>query len=252
MKTLLTPYFLEKYKPDFHAIKKKGWLENLYKGDNQEQNKVITILNKQVADFVQASITQNKLPIAIGGDCHKTFGVLKGLNNLGINPALLWLDAHGDFNTYKTSPSGFVGGMSLAILTGREEPGLLADHELKPLKEEKVIIYDRRNLDEKEAIALVRSKVRQPENLQELLEECNKEKEIYLHLDADIINPIDAPAMLYASSGGPRLPEIKGFLKSIKEKVVAISVTMWEPSLDKDKRTEKAVFELMQVFDDKD
>jgi len=72
MKIILTPYFLEKYKPDFHAIKKEGWFENLYKGDNQEQNKVITILNKQVADFVQTSINQNKLPVAIGGDCHKT------------------------------------------------------------------------------------------------------------------------------------------------------------------------------------
>ena len=249
MQVLLTPYFLEIYKPDFHAIKKEGWLENLYKGDDQEQNKVITILNKQVADFVQASITQDKFPVAIGGDCHKTFGVLKGLNSCGLNPALLWLDAHGDFNTFETTPSGFVGGMSLAILTGHEEPGLLADHELEPLKEEKVIIFDRRNLDEKEAIALANSKVRQPENLPELLEECNKEKEIYLHLDTDIINPVDAPAMLYAASGGPRLPELKEFLKSIKEKIVAVSITMWEPSLDKDKQTEKAVFELIQLFD---
>jgi len=249
MQVLLTPYFLEKYKPDFHSIKKEEWIENLYKGNDDKQNKVITVLNKQVADFVQTSITQNKLPVAIGGDCHKTFGVTKGLYNCGFNPALLWLDAHGDFNTIKTSPSGFVGGMSLAILTGHEDPGLLADHELEPLPEEKVILYDRRNLDEKEGIALTNSNIRQPENLKELFAECEKEKEIYLHLDADIINPLDAPAMLYASSGGPSLSELKGFLKSIKEKIVAVSVTMWEPSLDKDKQTEKAVFELLSIFD---
>jgi arginase len=248
MQILFTPYFLEKYKPDFHAIKKDGWLENLYKGDD-EQNKVITFLNKQVADFVQTSVTQNKFPVAIGGDCHKTFGVMKGLNNCGINPALLWLDAHGDFNTFETTPSGFVGGMSLAILTGREEPALLHDLDLNPLPEERVIIYDRRNLDPEEAVQLEKSKVRQPENLKELFNECKKEKEIYIHLDADIINPIDAPAMLYKTSGGPRLSALKEFLKSIKEKTVAVSVTMWEPSLDKDKTTEKAVFELLYIFD---
>ncbi len=249
MQVLFTPYFLEKYKPDFLAIKKEGWLENLYKGNDEEQNKVITILNKQVADFVQTSITKNKLPIAIGGDCHKTFGVMKGLNNCGLNPALLWLDAHGDFNTYKTTPFGFVGGMSLAILTGREEPDLLRGLNLNPLPEKRVILYDRRNLDEDEAIQLTKSKIRQPENLQELLNECNKEKEIYVHLDADIINPIDAPAMLYKAFGGPRLSELKKFFDAIKEKVVAISVTMWEPSLDKDKQTEKAVLELIKVFE---
>ena len=174
---------------------------------------------------------------------------MKGLNSCGIKPALLWFDAHGDFNTFKTTESGFVGGMSLAILTGRETPEMLSNLSLNPLPEERVIIYDKRNLDEKEAGALANSKVRQPVSLDELIKECKKEKEIYLHLDADIINPLDAPAMLYAASGGPRLSELKEFLNSIKEKIVAVSVTLWEPSLDKDKRTEKAVFELLDIFD---
>jgi arginase len=171
-----------------------------------------------------------------------------GLNNCGLKPALLWLDAHGDFNTFKTTPSGFVGGMSLAILTGREEPELLRDIDLNPLPEERVIIYDRRDLDPEESVQLAKSKIRQPENLLELLKECNKETEIYLHLDADIINPVDAPAMLYQSTGGPRLSELKKFFETIKEKVIAVSVTMWEPSLDKNKQTEKAMFELISIF----
>ena len=245
---LLTPYFLEKYKTDFHSIRKEGWLENLYNDKNQEQNKIITSLNKKVADFVQASLDKKRLPVAIGGDCHKTLGVMKGLNSCSLSPALLWLDSHGDFNTVETSPSGFVGGMSLAILTGHEDPALLVDHELNPVPEEKVILFDRRNLDKEEAVALAKSNIRQPENLQELLKECNKEKEIYLHLDTDIINPVDAPAMLYTSPGGPRLQELKDFLKSIKEKIIAVSVNMWEPKLDKDKKTEKAVMELITIL----
>jgi arginase len=248
MQILFTPYLLEKYKPDYHSIKKEDWAENLYKGSDEEQNKVISTLNKQVADIVQTTISQNKFPVAIGGDCHKTFGVMKGLNNCEISPALLWLDAHGDFNTFETSPSGFVGGMSLAILTGRESPELLQNLDLIPLSEERVIIFDGRNLDEAEGIQLKKSKVRQPENLEELLKECNKEKEIYIHLDADIINPLDAPAMLYQAKGGPRLSELKKFFETIKEKVVAISVTMWEPSLDKDKQTEKAVLGLLKYL----
>lgn len=249
MKVMLTPYFLEKYKSDYHSVRKDGWVENTYKGNSQEFNEIITALNRQIAGFVQGNVDKNILPVSIGGDCHKTFGVLKGLNSSGINPTLLWLDAHGDFNTHKTSPSGFVGGMSLAILTGHEEPELLRKLNLNSISEEKVIIFDRRNLDPEEAVQLKNSKIRQPDNLHSLIEECKKETKIYLYIDADIINTIDAPAMLYQAEGGPRLSELKKFIKEIKEKIVAVSVTLWEPNLDSNKQTESAVLELIQLCD---
>ena len=37
--------------------------------------------------------------------------------------ASLWLDAHGDFNTPETTPSGFLGGMCLAAACGRWDAG---------------------------------------------------------------------------------------------------------------------------------
>lgn len=249
MQVMLTPYFLEKYNSDYHTVKKDGWVENIYEDGSREFNEIITTLNKQIARFIQNSLNENILPVSIGGDCHKTFGVLKGLNNCGINPTLLWLDAHGDFNTHKTSPSGFVGGMSLAILTGHEEPELLEKLNLKPIPEEKVIIFDRRNLDPEEAVQLRNSKIRQPNDLENLIEECKRKTVIYLHIDSDIINPIDAPAMLYRAKGGPRLPDLKEFIKEIKEKIAAVSVTLWEPSLDSSKQTENAVWELIQLCD---
>ena len=248
MKIIFSPYFLDKYRPDFHSIKRAGWTDNFYNGNDFSTNTIITALNKKIAESVQNAIAKNELPNAIGGDCHKTFGVLKGIKEAGLDPAVLWLDAHGDFNTYETSPSGFIGGMSLATLTGHEEPALLNDLELEPFPEEKIIIYDCRNLDEEESVSLRNSKIRQPANLQELFAECNKEKQIYLHLDTDVINPLDAPAMLYKAAGGPRLSELKNLFSIIKEKIIAVSVNMWEPELDKDKRTESAVFELLEVL----
>lgn len=247
-KVIFSPYFLDKYRADFHSIKQAGWVENLYEGKDASTNKIITALNKKIAHFVQAVILENNLPVAIGGDCHKTFGVLKGLRKSGLDPALLWLDAHGDFNTYETSPSGFIGGMSLAIFTGHEEPALLSNLELHPFPEERVIIFDCRNLDQEESVSLKKSKIRQPKNLEELFDECGKQETIYIHLDTDVINPLDAPAMLYQTPGGPTLSELKNLFNSIKEKTVALSVNIWEPELDKDKRTEKAVFELLQIF----
>jgi arginase len=248
MKIIFSPYFLDKYRPDFHSIKKEGWIDNLYNGNDNSTSKIISALNKKIAEFVQDVIRENELPLAIGGDCHKTFGVLKGIKEAGLDPAVLWLDAHGDFNTYQTSPSGFIGGMSLAILTGHEEPALLDDLQLYPCPEEKIIIYDCRSLDKEESAALKKSKIRQPSDLEELYSECGKEKKIYLHLDTDVINPLDAPAMLYQAPGGPRLSELKNLLKAIREKIAAVSVNIWEPQLDKNKKTENSVFELLKLF----
>lgn len=248
MKIIFSPYFLDKYRPDFHSIKRAGWTDNFYDGSDFSSNTIISSLNRKISEFVQDAITKKELPLAIGGDCHKTFGVLKGINEAGLNPAVLWLDAHGDYNTYKTSPSGFIGGMSLAILTGHEEPALLNDLELEPCPEEKIIIYDRRNLDKEESVSLRNSKIKQPANFDELANECGKEKHIYLHLDTDVINPLDAPAMLYQTPGGPRLSELKILFGTIKEKIIAVSVNIWEPELDKDKRTENAVFELLEIL----
>jgi len=41
---------------------------------------------------------------------------------------------------------------------------------------------------------------------------------------------------------------LKNLFNSIKEKVAAVSANIWEPELDKDKKTEKAVFELLEIF----
>jgi arginase len=249
-KVIFSPYFLDKYRGDFHLIKKSGWTDNLYNGKDYSVNAVLTSLNKKIADFVYSAAVGNDLPVALGGDCHKTFGVLKGLKKFGLSPAVLWLDAHGDFNTYKTSPSGFIGGMSLAILTGHEEPALLSGLELDPLPEEKVIIYDARNPDEQELLALKKSKIRQPSGMKELIEECESEESIYIHFDTDVINPEDAPAMLYPAPGGPTVSELNNLFNIIKQKTAAVSVNIWEPGLDKDRKTEKAVFDLLQIFFD--
>ena len=58
-------------------------------------------------------------PVVISGDCMVAIGVLAGLQARGIDPTLLWFDAHGDFHTWETTASGFLGGMPLAMVSGR-------------------------------------------------------------------------------------------------------------------------------------
>ena len=78
-------------------------------------------LHRPLADFIHKTIRQGDRPVSFAGDCCTTLGVVAGLQRADLNPTLIWLDAHGDFNTWETSPSGFLGGMPLAMMVGRGE-----------------------------------------------------------------------------------------------------------------------------------
>src|SRR5690242_20410503 len=73
-------------------------------------------LYREIAVRVREVRESGGLPIVLGGNRGVTLGAVAGDGGeLGV----LWLDAHGDFNTPDTTRTGFLDGMSLAVLTGR-------------------------------------------------------------------------------------------------------------------------------------
>jgi arginase len=82
--------------------------------------------------------------VSIAGDCCTSLGVAAGLLAAGIDPTLIWFDAHGDFNTWETTPSGFLGGMPLAMLAGRGEQTIVHGVGLKNLEESNIYLADAR------------------------------------------------------------------------------------------------------------
>lgn len=73
---------------------------------------------------------------------------------------MLWLDAHGDFDTPAITTSGYLGGMALAMLAGRT-PGLFHDTlGLRPVPEVNVVLAGARDLDLAKRDALLASQAR--------------------------------------------------------------------------------------------
>ena len=102
----------------------------------------------------------------IGGDCTTHAGVMAGLRHaLGARlgrPARLaiaWFDAHGDFNTPATTPSGNVWGMPFAMLLGRGDPDLVVACDGPTATEEDAAILGGQVLDEQESRMLAASRV---------------------------------------------------------------------------------------------
>lgn len=102
---ILTPYFLDTPQPDIDEIAVNGWRVVRAELPAGEKTVRMGALYDALAAEVQAAVTAGERPIAIAGDCCATIGVLAGLQQAGLEPTLIWLDAHGDFNTWQTTPN---------------------------------------------------------------------------------------------------------------------------------------------------
>ncbi len=100
-----------------------------------------------LAQLVTIVLKSGELPVSVAGDCCTSIGILAGLQQAGVDPTLIWFDAHGDFNTWETTPSGFLGGMPLAMLVGKGEQTIMEGVGTSVLPEEQVILSDGRDLD---------------------------------------------------------------------------------------------------------
>jgi arginase len=72
---------------------------------------------------VSAALDQGELPLLTASDCSICIATLPTVARRVPGVSVLWIDAHGDFNTPETTPSGFLGGMCLGAACGRWDAG---------------------------------------------------------------------------------------------------------------------------------
>lgn len=241
-RTIVSPFFIDQPVPQLVKLAESGGTVNapdLVGNDKQDR---MSVLHAPLADFVAKTIEDGDRPVSISGDCCSSIGVLAGLQRAGVQPFLFWFDAHGDFNDWETSPSGFLGGMPLAMLAGRGEQRMPEAVGLQPQPEERIILTDARDLDPGERDLLVQSKVRHVAKTEDLLKLPLPEGPLYVHFDTDVLSAVYAPAQNYPVEGGPS-PELLSAVFSRLAKsgrVVAASLSSWNPKLDKDGKSQDA------------
>jgi arginase len=244
---ILTPFFLDRPMSALETLTHPDWIVSKPELPNGDAQSRMSILHEAIAQKVKKSTGAGRLPVSIAGDCCTAIGVASGLQRAGINPFLIWLDAHGDFNTWDTTPSGFLGGMPLAMLAGLGEQTMPQAVGLHPLSQDRVILTDGRDLDPGEKELVESSRVIHLVDPKSLYEYPFPEYPIYIHFDTDIINPLDAPAMSYPAKGGPRASELEDIFRFLAKTlpIVAISLSSWNPELDVDERSRTTSMNLL-------
>jgi arginase len=236
---LITPYFLDEYISELEALPFASPTFNGNICPEGDLKSRITSLYPPLADFVHQSLVQGHRPVSIAGDCCATLPVMAGLQRAGMDVTLIWIDAHGDFNTPETSPSGFLGGMPLAMMAGLGELSMCRIVDLKPVADKNIILTDARDLDPGEADLVKNSNILHVKNLISLTTMELPDGPLYVHFDADIINSNEAPAFNYPVPGGPSADEVVSVMRYLGQtgQVVAASMSSWTPRLDTDGQT---------------
>jgi|GEM_PF-254291 len=247
---ILSPFFLDAPEEKLEASAKQEWTiikPALPSGDKQQR---ISAIHRPLADIVQKTLLQGKRPVSISGDCCSAIAVLAGLRRAGLSPTILWFDAHGDFNTRETSPSGFLGGMPLAMIVGRGDQTMPDAVGLTPYSEIKIILTDARDLDTAERDLLKNSSIVHISDVSLLQDQPFAGNPLYIHFDTDIINPDEAPAMNYPASGGPSVSGLEAVFRHLARTcdIRAVSMSAWSPGLDTTKQTEKACMKLLKTL----
>ena len=180
----------------------------------------------QVDDAMSAGL----FPVLLASDCSICMTTLPTVLRHVPDARVVWLDAHGDFNTPATTPSGFLGGMCLAGACGRWDTGF--EGSIDPAD---VVMVGARDLDGGERVELERAGVgtAPPEKLAGALEG----EAIYVHLDLDVLDPSEFPAQFPAPEGlsSQGLRDLLGELAE-GSRVVGLEITAFEAPEDDDER----------------
>jgi len=204
------------------------------------------------------AVEAGEIPIFLGGDHSAAIGTVGGVSH-NVDVGLIWIDAHGDFNTPATSDSQNVHGMALAVLLGLGPQELVDLGRPGPkVKPENVVLIGIRDLDAKEKILLRNSgctafTMREVDEigiravLSQILENFSHLDKIHISLDLDVMDPLDAPGVGTPSQGGLTYREGQLIMEILAdtEKLHSVDIMEINPILDIQNRTAQMAVNLI-------
>jgi arginase family enzyme len=175
---------------------------------------------------VEDALSAGSFPLLTAGHCSIALTTLPTVARLRPDAKVLWLDAHGDYNTPSTTPSGFLGGMPLAGACGEWDAGLNGDGAVDPAR---VVLCGVRDLDEGERALLERAAATVIGPTLETLVALQNALDgapTYVHLDCDVLDPEVMPAE-FPAPGGLTEEKLYDLLDAVADscEVVGLEVT---------------------------
>jgi arginase len=213
---------------------------------------------RDIYDAAYGINQRGEIALFLGGDHSLSIGTVSAITAQQDSVGVLWIDAHGDFNTPGITPSGNVHGMSLAALMGLGAPELTdIGHVGAKIQPSQAVILGARDIDPQEKALLKEMGVRAFS--MRAIDECGIAavthdtlahlqgcKRIHVSLDMDALDPSEAPGVGTPVPGGLSYREAHVLMEILHdtEKVTSLDIVEINPILDDRNRTAKLAVEL--------
>jgi arginase len=220
----------------------------------------IVHVSEDLADAVTAALQDGEFPLVLGGDHSIALGSITGVARVHRDIGVIWVDAHGDFNTHETTPSGNIHGMILGALAGLGHPSLTGIGGWSPkINTRSIVIVGARDLDPREQELLREHKIHvftmtdiDQRGMSEVIEQAvevasQASHGFHLSLDMDSLDPREAPGVGTPVRGGLTYREAHLAMEVVAAsgRMVSMDAVEVNPILDRENATAQLAVELI-------
>lgn len=216
---------------------------------------------EELADAVAMTVADGRFPLVLGGDHSIAIGTMAGLARREPRQGLIWVDAHADFNTPETTPSGNIHGMPVAAILGDGDPRLANAGGISPkaiaantvllglrdvdpgeadrIRDSDIHYFTMRNIDERGLPAVMQDTL--------AIVTAGGVANVHLSFDTDAIDPTFAPGTGTPSMGGLSYREAHLMMEILHDADIVTSAEFVEvnPTLDDANKTAELIVELI-------
>ncbi len=189
------------------------------------------LANGHLAELVAENERSGHVTIGLLANCNALIGMLGGLQDSGPEGGgrtigLVWVDAHGDFNTPETTLSGMLGGMPVAVSAGLALDRLRRESHLDPaISTEHIVMVGVRDTDPEEQALIEQHRLAMisTQDVRDISDALHGEMArlssevdlIYVHVDMDVLDPREVRGHGLTVPDGPTSHELAEALTEI-------------------------------------
>ena len=219
--------------------------------------KAVTAVCQNIYEIANKCTKQGDFTLFLGGDHSISMGsIAAAAQNETVG--VIWIDAHADFNTFETSPSGSIHGMPVAALVGDGDKALVnIGYPGAKLKSSHIVQIGIRDLDEGERQRLLHSGInvftmRHVDELsmaavaRQALDRLRHLKRLHISFDMDSLDPDEAAGVGTPVPGGLSYREAHLLMEILGDsgRVRSLDIVEINPILDDRNKTAELAVEL--------
>lgn len=248
---------------NFYTLHAEEADKELDKNNKKKNLNPVNTFNTKLYNLIDEIVKKSKFPITLGGDHVIAIASALASINTNKNMGIIWVDAHGDYNTFETTQSGNLHGLPYAVITNYEKK-LLADfHKGNFYSPKNAVILGGRDIDELElpniqdaGVTLISTEAIHKYGAEAMFKKAmeiasNGTNGVHISYDLDVIDPKIAPGVSIPAADGINLDEAYKIADLInneinKSTIKSLDLVELNPLLDKDKVTEKIALEIIE------